>query len=206
MSGYCIRIQQLPSYDEKIALLVMCSDYQSILCYKHLGDSKENPHYHLVIRTQVKSKAFRARFVKIFDLAKGNQHMSIKEWDGNDDAYSYMTHEGNQYFLKHRILDEDIARYVKQNDRIQEEMKKAKGKASWLLENEVLAQLASGTFYSDLELGVMTLRTALLKDKYQPNDFQLRLMVDRIQYKSRNGDEESQDQLLNSIARRALKL
>ena len=206
MSGYFIRIQQIPGYDAKIVALPLCLDYASILCFKHVGDSKENPHYHLVIKTQVKSKAFRARFVKIFDMGKGNSHMSIKEWDGCEDAYSYMYHENGASFLAHNFQPDDLARFAKMNERVQEEIKISKGKASYHLVEITLSQLQRNAVYSDYDICIIVLKEAFLKDKYKPNDYQMRSIIDEIQYKNTDADSSAQDEVIASMARRILKM
>ena len=206
MSGYFIRIQQIPTYDEKITALTHQADYASILCFKHIGDSKENPHYHLVVKTQIKNKAFRARFVKIFDKGKGNTHMSIKEWDGSEDAYSYMFHEGGVPYLRHNLTEIDVARFHSMNERVQEEIKISKGKASYHLVEITLAQLTRNEVYSDLHICMIVLREAFLKDKYKPNDYQMRSIIDEIQYKNTDQDSNSQEAVIFSIAKRILKL
>jgi len=208
MSGYCVRITEYPTYGDRIVALAMSTDYESILSFKHKGDTKENPHFHLVIRTQVKMKAFRARFVKIFDLGKGNEHMSIKVWDGNDHAYSYMLHEDpdGMPFFRHNVSDEKVEEFRTINKSVSELVANAKGKASFLLEEIVLKQLEKNREYSDLEIGMMIMRSAINQKKYHPNDFQMRLYVDRIQYMRHELESNEQEHAMERIVRRALKL
>jgi len=208
MSGYCVRITEYPTYGDKITALTMTTDYESILSFKHAGEKKENPHFHLVVRTQCKLKAFRARFVKIFDLGKGNEHMSIKPWDGNNEAYSYMFHEAPQGvpFLAHNVSNEQVEEFRQMNLKVQEVVSKARGKASFLLEDIVLGHLEKGQNYTDFDIGCLIIKQAFASEKYHPNDFQLRLMVDRIQYKRHDVDSNEQTFVVEEIVRRALKL
>lgn len=205
MEGYFIRIQQLESYDVKLKSLVICNDYEKILCVKHQGDKSDNPHYHLTIKTTVKPKAFRARMVGIFDQGKGNGHMSIKPWDGKQEANSYMFHEEDDSKPGYMFHDEDdsnreperkefinkgyeqseVAALRALNKTIKEKVEANKQKASWKLEEVVLAQLQLKPInnVTQRDVAIEILKTCFESDKYQPNDFQLKLMSDRICYK-----------------------
>lgn len=63
-NGFCVRVQAIDGYASKILSLVLVKDYESIVSMKHVGKTKSNPHYHLVIKTQVKDQAFRVRMKK----------------------------------------------------------------------------------------------------------------------------------------------
>lgn len=208
MSGYCVRITEYPNYGDRITALTMTTDYESILSFHHKGATGENPHYHLVIRTQCKLKAFRARFVKIFDLGKGNEHMSIKPWDGDNEAYSYMFHESpdGKPYLQYKVSDEQVEEYRQMNKKIQQLVVQAKGKASYHLEQIVLDLLEKGHHYSDFTIGCMVIREAMVRDKYHPNDFQLRSIIDRIQFKRHELDSNEQTGAIENIVRRALRM
>lgn len=212
--GYFIRIQQLDGYEEKIQSLKLVKDYTKILCVRHQGDTKENPHYHMTVAISVAPKAFRARMVKLFDKDKGNGHMSIKPWDGKIECNSYMFHEGDPLAplkeIKKKILalavgyaDQEIEEIRKKNVEIKEKVEIAKGKASWKLEEIVLKkfQLVDNKYTRNYDIAREILKTCFETDKYQPNDFQLKLMSDRILYKLQNTEEE-RNLVINSIVSR----
>ena len=109
-NGYCVRVDARDGYAEKMLMLKSVTDYEAIVAIKHKGASGENPHYHMVVRTHVKDQAFRVRMRKVFDQGKGNGHMSIKPWDGNIDAISYLFHENEDepLVLQHNVSNETI--------------------------------------------------------------------------------------------------
>lgn len=221
MSGYCVRIDDRELYIEKINSLALSTDYTKILAARHTGDKNENPHYHLVISTQCKDKAFRARMVKVFDKGKGNGHMSIKPFDGNEDAYSYLFHEelmttkclisdevsaesASRIVLNKGFTDSDIQRFRDRNQQVQVLMKEAKGKATALLENEVLDYLKKHDDALTIAKAIVGL--ALRKGSYLPNDFLLKNMTDKVMFKLQGGDLHSEDYVIENIARRALRM
>jgi len=110
--GFLVRIDALETYREKILMLTAVEDYLSILGVQHQGVTKENPHFHLVVESTLDLQAFRKRMKKIFNLSKGNGNMSIKPWDGNEDAYSYLFHEdpNSSILVSKNISDTTIAK------------------------------------------------------------------------------------------------
>jgi len=200
-----MRLDDRDGYHERLVALKLSGDYTSILGVKHTGSNKENPHYHLVIQTQVKDKAFRARMVKIFDKGKGNGHMSIKPWDGADEAYSYMFHEGaKKADINHNITDERIAHFMTLNTQVQGLVSEAKKKASFQLEAEVLLLLDKDS--DEFEIARKIVITALRTGKYLPSDYQLRGMVDKVQFRLQDGDIDRESRIVDHIVRRALKI
>jgi len=188
-NGYCVRVQAIDGYASKILSLVLVKDYESIVAMKHVGKTKSNPHYHLVIKTQVKDQAFRVRMKKIFDQAKGNEHMSIRNWDGGLDAISYLFHEepDGTPLLIHNVSQETIEKAKARNQEVQVAVADAKGKAAWRLEDEVFAHIKNPQITQD-EIAKMLILTSLRTGKYMPNDYLLKSMVTRIQFRLCNGD------------------
>lgn len=207
MSGYCMRLDDMGEYEERVKLLDVVLDYNKILCVRHTGDKKENNHFHLVIYTQVKKKAFRARMVLRFDKGKGNAHMSIKDFDGNEDALSYLFHEeGAPIVLNKGFTPDDIQRFRDRNQKVQEEVLKAKGKASFLLEEEVLVECQKANKgFSPSEIAFKIMRKAFDNKAYLPNDFQLKSMVDKIGFRLCE-DDDAETHFIWHIVNRALKI
>jgi len=193
--GYCVRVQALEDYKRRICDLSVNPDYQAIIAVKHFGSKGENEHYHIVIKTSVKDQAFRVRMKKVFDKAKGNQHMSIKTWDGNIDALSYLFHEDEkaEIIVRHNVTDETISKAKERNREVKTKIEKAKSRASWTIEEELLEHYRSKI---DKELRYLSVQTiamdivlhALRHDKYVPNDYQLKAMASKIQFKLFDGD------------------
>lgn len=79
---------------------------------------------------------------KIFDQGKGNGHMSIKPWDGSNDACSYMFHEPDAAIVVRKgVSDAQLVEFKARNQHVQAEVTKAKEKASWTIEEEAYERL-----------------------------------------------------------------
>lgn len=201
--GYCVRVDALDGYGDKLPLLTACHDYKSIIAVKHNGTSKENPHYHIVVRTDVQQQAFRVRMRKIFDQGKGNGHMSIKQWDGNNDAISYLFHEdeNTHILVQHNISDETVAQAKARNRQVVEMVQASKAKASWHLEEVVYEQLKTDDRkLDDQYVGKHIILAALRHGKYVPQPWHVRAMTERIQFKRLNGVEEDEDRFAWRLA------
>lgn len=209
--GFCMRLQAYDGYLEKVIMLQHCSDYQAIIAVKHFGEKKDNPHYHVVIKTKIKDQAFRVRMKKVFDMAKGNEHMSIKPWDGNIDAISYLFHENDSdeiILLRHNVSDETILKARERNREVQTKVEKAKQRASWTLEEEVLEfyKKTKPVGLSEYHIAQSIILTALRKDKYVPNDFLLKAMVTKIQFKLIDGETKNEEQFAKHLVARAYRM
>lgn len=203
--GYCLRVDAIDGYREKIMLLPACQDYKSIVAVKHHGSTGENPHFHLVVQTEVASQAFRVRMRKIFDQGKGNGHMSIKPWDGNNDAISYFFHEDPDavLVLQHNVSDQTITQCKERNRNVQALVATAKSKASWRLEEVVYNQLVTEKlkFAADFQIGERIILTALRNGSYVPQPWLMRSMVTRIQFRMLNGDLNQEEEFAAKLAR-----
>jgi len=200
--GYCLRVDALDGYGDKLPLLALCSDYKSIIAVKHKGNKGENPHYHLVVRTQIQQQAFRVRMRKIFDQGKGNGHMSIKQWDGNNDAISYLFHEDENttILVQHNISDETVAQARARNRQVAEMVNASKAKASWQLEEIVYEQLKSDSPNTEQYVGQQIILTALRHGKYVPQPWHVRAMTERILFRKLNGVVEDEERFAWRLA------
>lgn len=196
--GYCVRVDALDGYLDKIPMMKAYEDFSSIIGVKHHGASKENPHYHFVVKTNAKDQAFRVRLRKIFDQGKGNGHMSIKPWDGKREAISYLFHEDPDATLviQHNISDETVSEAKVVNRQISQMVLDAKTKASWRAEEIVYEELKNQPKpyrgYNNTDIGAKLLLTCLRTGKYTPQPWLIRAMVERIQFKLLNGVEEDE--------------
>jgi len=212
--GYCVRVQALDGYLDKISALTLCPDYISIVAVKHLGKKKDNPHYHFVIKTQVKDQAFRVRMKKVFDMAKGNAHMSIKNWDGDIDAISYLFHEDEReeiIVLRKNISDETIAKALERNRDVQEKVEKAKERASWRLEETLYQQIITRPeqvqkSMTEWDIAHELILLALRNDKYVPNDYLLKAMASKIKFKLLKGDLNAEEKFAREYMMKVYKV
>lgn len=207
--GYCVRIQAMDGYAERMKALTLTSDYLAMVAVRHRGSSGENEHYHMVVKTQIKDQAFRVRMRKVFDKGKGNGHMSIKPWDGNIDALSYLFHEDEEarLLVQHNVTDETIDKARSRNREVQEKMEKAKSRASWTIEQELLEEYIKTKRLPGLhEIAKDIVLHALRKDKYVPNDFLLKAMSSKIQFKLLNGDQNDEEKFAREYVARVYRM
>lgn len=95
---YVLRLQALDGYSSKFDE-VFGDRFSRVLCVHHLGKKRDNPHYHFCLTTDYKSDALRKYLKGHFNLAKGNKHLSLKSWDGDEKACSYLFHEGTEALI-----------------------------------------------------------------------------------------------------------
>jgi len=209
--GYCMRVDAIDGYSEKLLMLPACQDYKSMVAMKHHGHDKENVHYHVVIQTEIASQAFRVRMRKIFDQGKGNGHMSIKPWDGNNDAIAYLFHEDQDavVLVQHNVSDETIAQAKARNRAVTEMVVASKSKASWKLEDALWEEIKDRADHGDpgwrvIEesiLGQRLILLALRAGKYVPQPWHVKAMVQRLQFRLMNGSEELEENFAMRLAR-----
>ena len=207
--GFCVRVQAMDGYAEKMRMLAQVSDYLAIVAVKHRGSTGENEHYHMVVKTQVKDQAFRVRMKKVFDMGKGNQHMSIKPWDGNIDAISYLFHEDEDAkpFVQHNVSDETIEKARARNREVQEKMETARKRASWTIEQELLEHYNQTKKSPDIHtIAKDIVLHALRMDKYVPNDFLLKAMASKIHFKLQDGDLNREERFATDYVARVYRM
>jgi len=202
--GFCVRVQALEGYGDKISSLAFHEDYTGLLSVKHKGGRGENPHYHIVVRTSVKQQAFRVRMKKLFPEGAGNQHMSIKCWDGNNDALSYLFHEDPEAPVVVVKNINDLDAIKRRNLEVQQEVAKAKVKSSHLLLDLAVEHFTKNPIkkYEDVEVVIATfmLLTAMREGKYPPNAFHLKSMVALTIFKLKDGDTKAEEEYAKNMA------
>jgi len=202
--GYCMRIQALEGYSDKLSGMTYSNDYVGMVSVRHEGKTGENPHYHAVIRTGVKAQAFRVRMKVLFPDGKGNQHMSIVPWDGNDDALSYLFHEDPSAVLLTRkgLTDERILELRAKNNAVLELVGKSKQKASWTLENDAFEYFnATKPYYlTEKVVASYIYLIALRQEKYPPQPWLMRAMVTKVLFRMKHGDMAKEEQYCDRLA------
>lgn len=208
--GYCLRVDAMDGYAEKLRSLKFCNDYTSIVVVKHEGAKGENTHYHMVVATSVKSQAFRTRMKKIFDQGKGNGHMSIKPWDGSIDAVAYLFHEDPDapLVVQHKVSDTYLTQAKERNKAVSAVVLANKARASHLLEEVIWEQVEDRAYVGqpgwrvmdETILAQMFILQALRLGKYVPQPWHIRAMVSRIQFRLQNGDENLEEDYATRLA------
>jgi len=105
---YVLRLQDYEGYSN---CFVECFGvaFDRVLCVRHMGKKRDNPHYHFCLRTTYDKRDSLARHLKkFFTKGKGNKHMSLKKWDGKTEALSYMFHEDSGPVFVKGYQDSDI--------------------------------------------------------------------------------------------------
>jgi len=203
--GYCIRIQALEGYLDKVG--TMGTAYNWVAAIGHKGDKETpNPHYHIVIKTAILDRTLRARMRVLFDKGKGNEHMSIKKWDGDIKAVSYLFHEDpDAPLLISKGLGEDYIENARNlNKRILVEVAKSKGKAAWTLEEDTITELKKdGVKYAQLSKWDIARRMyliALRNGKHPPTRWHCIGMCERIMFHFCDGKPDLENDLAQKFA------
>ena len=203
--GYCMRIQALEGYSGKLAGMTLSNDYVGMVSVRHEGKTGENPHYHAVIRTGVKSQAFRVRMKNLFPDGKGNQHMSIVPWDGNDDALSYLFHEdpSAKLWTRKGLTDERIQELRAKNNNVRALVTEARKKASWTLEEEAYQYFLANPPYHLHERLVASRMylMALQGGKYPPQPWLMRSMVIKVLFRMKHGELAKEERFCDELAK-----
>lgn len=121
--SYAIRLQNYPTYDEKVQTIFSSDRFNRTIRVHHTGRKKDNPHWHLLVECDYKKPALRAELKKHFTLATGNKHISIKDWDGNIKATAYLFHEGTEPDLIRNFTQEEIDNARQMNTQVQATIK-----------------------------------------------------------------------------------
>lgn len=207
--GYCLRVQALEGYSDKIAALALTPDYTAVLAVKHNGSSGENPHYHVVIKTKINPQAFRVRMKKTFPDGKGNQHMSLTSWDGNDKALSYLFHEEPDVepIIRKGITDDYLAHLRDINSQELTQVASAKKKASHTLEEDAFIHFSAlvkkghkPQHIPDKDIAAYMILFALRNGKYPPQPWLCRAMTFKVKFRLLEGREDAEEQYANILA------
>lgn len=203
--GYCVRVQALEGY--RLAILRL--DYEHIISVRHLGAKGDNPHYHMVIRTDVKQQAFRKRMNKSFPDGKGNSHMSIKPWDGDDKALSYLFHEEQgdetaEIVVCKGLTQERIDTLRAQNKTVQTLIEVAKKKSAHLLWEGAYEHFKQQKSiyvkqFSHREIAQYMILDAMRHDKYVPQAWLLKSMTYKVMFLLQDGDVKDEEKLAVQI-------
>ena len=112
---YVLRLQALDGYSSKFDD-VFSDRFTRVLCVHHTGKKGDNPHYHFCFTTDYKKDALRKYLKGHFDLATGNKHLSLKDWDGDQKACSYLFHEGTPLVMSRGFSEKEIEDFKRINE------------------------------------------------------------------------------------------
>lgn len=122
---FALRLDDRSGYREMFYDLFKSERFKKVIGVKHKGKTGENIHYHFALECDYKQQALRVQLKKLFNLGKGNGHMSLKVWDGKKNAIAYMFHEeGYEIVINNGYSDKYLKECQEINERIQEDVKK----------------------------------------------------------------------------------
>jgi len=221
--GFCVRLDLYEGTLDKISAFIFREEFEQYIAVRHEGDKDDpNPHVHLVIRSVEEVKKFRDRLRKTFTTKnhKGNAVYTCKQWDGRDDALSYLFHEEGigepgkfvpaEIISSKGLTENDIERYRTVSHKIQALVQDSKAKASWRLEEDAMEHFKKlpqnrYTPFDEREIAEYIIRTALVSNKYMPTDWLLKSMVTRVQFNLCQGDPGKENVCIQNILGRLYK-
>jgi len=121
--AYAIRIQNYPTYDEIIQQLFSDTRFSKCIRIHHTGKKRDNPHFHLLVECDYQQQTLRKHLNKYLTLAKGNKHVSVKDWDGRIRAIAYLYHEDTEPDMIRNISDEELEKAKEINRATKEKFK-----------------------------------------------------------------------------------
>lgn len=183
---YVLRLQAHDGYQASF-VSVFSDRFSRILGVPHSGRRGDNPHYHFAFTTDYKMPALRAYLKKYFDKGSGNRHLSLKKWDGNPNACSYMFHEGTEPIISRGFSEDQINDFKIINDNIKKAIKKNAPAAIVQDATEYFKAQGRDPGHGEIFMWIMTrLKT---NGDWLPNRFQMDRWIMRIQANIKNDVE-----------------
>ena len=169
---FAVRLQNLSNYDSLLKDLFQKHASKAIAVTHTGAKTKENPHFHFIIHLSQKLSAFRKLMQRTFTEGKGNKHMSIKDCDNKDEAYSYLFHEKNECIIYNNGFSEsDIERFQKLNEDIQQDI--ADNTPTEICSRVVSILIDNSTHVTEREICYTIWRELNKTGKWFPNKFQM---------------------------------
>lgn len=121
-----IRLDDREGYADEIPTWIKKVNATKALVVKHTAQQGENIHYHMCLTIpNMKVNAIRMNLGRHFTKGKGNTHHSVKEWDGDERALSYLFHdEYHKIITSLAYSKDDIERFKENSDNIKDDLKK----------------------------------------------------------------------------------
>jgi hypothetical protein len=137
----------------------------------------------MTIITDYKQQALRVELKKHFTLGKGNGHLSLKLWDGNLKANSYMFHERTiEIIVNKGYKDEEIKQYKEMNDEIQTEiLGNTPIEMCRQVFQQIIKQYKGGGVIAAQPICFAIWDYYKSKGSWQPNKFQMERYIKQIQ-------------------------
>ena len=202
----------MPSVEKSDKWLVMCDgakefifdkvknvmfqwiDLEQGLAVYHEGKTKENPHFHAIIRlrNELQKQSLNARLKTLFGVKKGQ--FSSQVWDGNDidcGAGTYMFHEENAEVIQSKNYTANQIESLRQKGRevakvVDENKKRAEGRIPQRVLQKIRESESNWTKHQICEEILLMVRRG---ECYMPKgDFQLKGYIEEIYLKQLDKD------------------
>lgn len=197
---YFCRIADLEGYRKLLTDKFISKDITHALALGHKGEHEDNAHIHIALTfaEAIKSDTLRKRFSLLFTLGKGNGHISVKKWDGNDRALSYMFHEETEdIVLSKGYSPEDIEKYKTKDQEVKADYKTNRDNSIFAHTQRVC--LANANFSPAYIIRVYMLELHK-RGKMYPGDYKMKNIVETI--RSNNDLEKSIQEIVERIYNR----
>lgn len=190
-------------------------DFSGAMVGYHVGAKTEKPHIHIAlsIKSPLQQQSLGTRIRKTFGV-KGAGEYSIKVWDGNPNALSYLYHdvEGKVVDYGFKFSEEFIARLKETNSIIQEQVKQAKEKAGFKVVEYVLDKIAEQKAtegkdkrWTRTQICECIVEAVYNKQFYYPGDFAMGKYIMEIEIKQTASGADGKDErayLASALLRR----
>ena len=165
---------------DKLKELSSAIDTVKLLALYHIGEKSDNPHTHFVLTTStvIQHQSFNVRIKKLFAIEKKSQ-FSVKVWNGEDGACSYMFHEPNEVILCNKgYSDEDISKFRELNVKVQEVIAINKQRGGRVVD-KLLERYGTDT---PTRREILNDMLEMIRDgeMYEPGDYQLSKYVEEV--------------------------
>lgn len=171
-------------------------DIDTMLAVFHQGKTKENPHFHAIVRMKkiLDKQSIHVRLKSLFGVKKGQ--FSVQEWDGNDStagAGTYMFHEaGAEILVKKGYTAEQIECLRQKGCEISQVVEENKKRAEGRIPQRVLEKIKeSGSCWSRRQVVEEICRMVKEGECYMPKgDYQMKSYVEEIMLKQTETTEQ----------------
>lgn len=176
---------------DKCKTLAEWIDLSSCLAVYHVGDTKENPHCHMVVelKSAPQKQTFAVRLKGLFAIEKRSQY-ALDIWDGKRGAgaCSYLFHEdGAEILVNKGHSDDDITLARSANDAVKRVIAVNKEKASGRFVEKALGHFDScPTERAALQYMMTLCRSG---DLYWPGTFKAKQMIEEVIIKMTDKDD-----------------
>lgn len=182
IATYCIRVDEVETTAEALASYADRECVVRLLAVRHNGSLEENQHMHMCITFDPPQPidTVRAYFKRHFNV-KGNKEYSIKKWDGDTKALSYMFHEGSDICANKGYTTDDIDQFKKQDTEVKQKIKKDKETSiQGTIISSVKTMLEAGDVVNEKVILHMIITQLKKKDKTYYGDWRIKNMVETV--------------------------